>query len=81
MSINRFSQVMQLKDELEAIMFFRSGHPDKLEAKDKKDIKELAIKAETALEGENLTDLERLLLKTKNFREKINTIFLAEFET
>ncbi|MCK4763064.1 MAG: molecular chaperone DnaK [Candidatus Aminicenantes bacterium] len=78
----RLNQVkLQLKDELEAIMFFRSGHPDKLEAKDKKDIKELAIKAETALEGENLTDLERLLLKTKNFREKINTIFLAEFET
>ena len=78
----RLNQVkLQLKEELEAIMFFHSGHPDKLDAKDKKNIKELAAKAEAALKDDKLTDLERLLLKTNNIREKINTIFLAEFET
>lgn len=71
---------LKLKEELEAINFFYRRHLEKLEAKDKKEIKDLITKTEEALDGENLRELEKLLVKTDNLRTKINTIFLSEFE-
>lgn len=71
---------LKLKEQLEAINFFYNRHVEKLEKKDKNEIKELVARVEESLEGDNIVELERLVLKAENLRNKINTIFLSEFE-
>lgn len=71
---------LKLKDELEAISFFYRRHIEKLKPKDKQEIKDIITTTEKALEGDDLRVLEKLIIKTENLRNKINTIFLSEFE-
>jgi molecular chaperone DnaK len=71
---------LKLKEQMEAINFFYTRHTEKLGAKDKNDIKHIIARAEETLKSENLVELERLVLKSENLRNKINTIFLSEFE-
>lgn len=71
---------LKLKEETNAIGYFLNRQLEKMSPKDRKDIKELIDRAETALKNNDLRDLERLLLKAQNLRTKINTIFLSEFK-
>jgi len=71
---------LKIKEQLDAINFFYKRHFEKLEPKDKNEIKDLIASTEEALDGENLRELEGLVIKTENLRTKINTIFLSDFE-
>jgi molecular chaperone DnaK len=71
---------LKIKEQLEAINFFYKRHFEKLEPKDKNEIKDLIVRTEEALKGDNLRELEVLVIQTENLRTKINTIFLSDFE-
>ncbi len=71
---------LKLKEETNAIGYFLNRQLEKMSPKDRKDIKELIDRAETALKNNDLRDLERLLLKAQNLRTKINTIFISEYK-
>ncbi len=77
----RLNQVrIELKDEIDAIRTFFNNQPDKLNEEDKHKVKDLIIKADN-IDEDDLHEMENLLLKAQNFRGKINTIFLSQFES
>jgi molecular chaperone DnaK len=70
---------MQLQEELETVKFYYQRYIEKLGAHDAAEIDSLIGRSEKALEGNEITLLESLLKKMKNFRIIINNILTAEF--
>lgn len=71
---------LQLKEELDTVRFFFNSHIQKLKPKEKKDIQNLIVRTEEALQERNLDTMESLLLRVQSQREKINKMLMAEFE-
>lgn len=71
---------LQLKDELESIRFFFERHNAKLSAKDKSEVKNIMTRSENALEENELSTIQDVLLRAQTMRSKMNKILISEFE-
>jgi molecular chaperone DnaK len=71
---------LKLKEELETVKFYYKNHMKKMSAKEKTDIKNLITRSEKELEGEDVDGLEAVIIKVENQRDKINKLFISEFE-
>ena len=71
---------LKLKEELETVKFYYQNHTKKMAPKEKNDIKTLITRCEKELAGENLDELETLVVKVQTQRDKINKLLMTEFE-
>lgn len=71
---------LQLNEELETVKFFLSRHTDKLNDKEKSEIKNIVSKAEDAVEENTLVAMEDSLYKIGHLRNRINKLLVSEFE-
>ena len=70
----------KLSEEYESVKYFLNRHNEKMEDKERSEIRRLLAKTESVLEDDDSTELEALLKKIQNQRIKINEILIADFE-
>ena len=78
--INVNKAKLKLKDGLDAVRFYYERNHQKLDPKEKEEIKKLIVQTEKTLDEDDLKILERLLLKMEKHRTKINELLISEFE-
>jgi len=72
--------ISNLKEEKDTIDFFIRRYKEKLSKGELKEIKNLLVAIDKALEEKDVSTMNGILLKATEIRKKVNNVLIAEFE-